>query len=499
MKRLMFAFAVVAVMAAAVSCGQKVTREVTYKFYENHQERHLPDFSQLGEPDEVGVISNFALDEIPRSNENHYAILFTAPLDVAKTEPYTFLLTTDDGSRLYVDDSLIIEDDGARGSRLTTGEIELKKGVHQLKLEYFDFDKGELVMLMYSTPTIELRNYADPLPDHPEFARKQAQETYDRYAEWKGDDEVLVFPVITDLHTTGRDTWRHIGYVVDSDELFHYDFMTNLGDIGINLPPARDDIDYTNYIIDRTREQMALYPGVFLYAAGNHDWDGGEGTHITSSQLSEWFQKPALEKAGGNLHLVEGRCWGWYDIPEKNSRVIFLNSEATETLGEEYYCYGTEQFQWLADLLGETPEEWNVILLSHYMPHPIGRWQSATTLRPNCMMLMNILSDFKARKAGEGLGASWDFTSAQGRIIGLFCGDTHANTHVNEGGIDYFITEGYGSFTQSDMIPGQKHVWFDYRKSLSVDVIALKLATGEVHTFRMGDGGTELDYDWTVE
>ena len=48
-------------------------------------------------------------------------------------------------------------------------------------------------------------------------------------------------------------------------------------------------------------------------------------------------------------------------------------------------------------------------------------------------------------------------------------------------------------------IPGQKHVWFDYREELCVDVVAFKPATGEVHTFRIGAGGAGADETWKVE
>lgn len=496
--------------ALTTSCKQEFKREVHYQYYADYMERQLPDFSTLGEPDAEGVLPDFSLTDLPGSEADHYAVLFTAKFDVAKPETYTFYLTTDDGSRFFVDGNLLIDDDGARGGHLTTCTVDLGKGIHDLRLEYFEFDKGQDVNLMYTTPSTPFRNYREPCPDEiPDAMKEQIREAYGRYAAWKGDDETVVFPILTDIHTTGRETWRHIGYTVTADDLFHFDFMANFGDLGVNLQPAGSSIKYSKYIIDRIREQMFLYKGVFLYAAGNHDWDGGEGTHYSSEMLSDWFQKPSLEAAGGNLHLTDGQCWCWYDIPAKQTRIFILNSQATETLGPEYYCYDTPQLEWLADRLCEVPEGYNVFVFSHYMPNPTGRWSTSGPVDPrkSTVTLMKMLSDYKARRAGavkEGTtpassNVKWDFTAAKGRLAGMLGGDSHVNVVEECDGVTYFITQGYGTMRPEWSIPGQKHVWFDYREELCVDVVAFKPATGEVHTFRIGAGGAGADETWKVE
>ena len=76
-------------------------------------------------------------------------------------------------------------------------------------------------------------------------------------------------------------------------------------------------------------------------------------------------------------------------------------------------------------------------------------------------------------------------------------GDSHVNVVEECDGVTYFITQGYGTMRPEWSIPGQKHVWFDYREELCVDVVAFKPATGEVHTFRIGAGGEEFDCVFT--
>ena len=333
----------------------------------------------------------------------------------------------------------------------------------------------------------------------PSFVMEQASETFQRYEEWRQGEETLLFPIITDVHTQDKETWRHIGWMVETDKVFHYDFMANLGDIGLNLGSSHSSQALTDYILDKTQEQMMLYDGMFIYAAGNHDWDGGEGRQLTSQFLSDKFQQPWMERGKGNYHIVDKKVYGYYDIPEKNVRVVILNSEGTETLGE-YYTFGKPQLDWLIDLLGKTTPETHLVLLAHYMPHWIGRWTSVeNVVRPTCEILQHVLQDYAERKQGSEQGVSWDFTKAQGTLVGLFCGDTHANIQVKDHGVNYYITQGLGPAGASELLYGQKRVDFDYMKTLCCDVIAIRLKDKQVKSFRIGAGGKGMDMEFSYE
>ena len=71
----------------------------------------------------------------------------------------------------------------------------------------------------------------------PDFVMPQARETFMRYVNWKGGEETLLFPILTDIHcgwgSDRSETYRHLGYMAETDRLFGYDFMANLGDIGL--------------------------------------------------------------------------------------------------------------------------------------------------------------------------------------------------------------------------------------------------------------------------
>ena len=481
-RKLFIALATLLVLAA---CAK--TPEVRYKVWYDWPERHLPDFAALGEPDLEGTKTNLDLKHLD-DTKNHFCVLFEAPLKVNKEEEYSFRLTTDDGSRFYIDGELLIDNDGAHGPIEKKASRILAKGTHALRIEFFDFDKGQSLIFKYSTPTIPEREYndqefllEDKLTDNQKFVKPQVQEALKRFKAWKGDDETLVFPILTDVHTAGNFTYKHVGFAATLAQMFEADFMANLGDIGLNAYPATVDSTYARFILDKIKEGMLKYDGMWLYAPGNHDWDGGAGKWLSEAYLSDFFQKPWEAKAGGNLHLTPGKTYGYYDLPEKNFRIVFLNSESSGTKGEFYYSYGDEQLDWLSGVLDQTPSDRHVLLLSHWMPHPLGVWN---------MVSMNPVKKEQSSKMMDFLASYKDKVT----LVGLFTGDTHVNFHEVADGVNYYVSQGYGWVSPDLMMPGQKHAFFDYKESLCIDVVAVKPSTREVHTFRVGAGGADYDY-----
>lgn len=88
----------IAIFAAALLAGCTATPKVSYKIWYDWPERHLPDFSTLGEPALVGVKANLDLEGID-DTKNHFCAVFETEIKVKTEEEYTFILTTDDGRR----------------------------------------------------------------------------------------------------------------------------------------------------------------------------------------------------------------------------------------------------------------------------------------------------------------------------------------------------------------------------------------------------------------
>jgi hexosaminidase len=81
---------------------------------------------------------------------------FKAPADGV----YRFDLKSDDGSRLFIDDELLIDNGGDHAPRLRSGEIALSAGCHPLKLDFTQHGGAY---------TLSLDVSRDSEPPHPVF------------------------------------------------------------------------------------------------------------------------------------------------------------------------------------------------------------------------------------------------------------------------------------------------------------------------------------------
>lgn len=75
-----------------------------------------------------------------------------ANLTAPATGTYTFRLTSDDGSRLWIGDTLVVDHDGTHDVEPKDGTVELTAGVHALRVEHFDRAGGQRLTLAWRPP-----------------------------------------------------------------------------------------------------------------------------------------------------------------------------------------------------------------------------------------------------------------------------------------------------------------------------------------------------------
>ncbi|MEV6110087.1 family 16 glycoside hydrolase [Streptomyces sp. NPDC051940] len=76
----------------------------------------------------------------------------TANIDVPQDGTYTFRLTSDDGSRLLIDDQLVIDHDGLHGAVPKDGAVALAAGHHALRIDHFERGGGQQITLAWQPP-----------------------------------------------------------------------------------------------------------------------------------------------------------------------------------------------------------------------------------------------------------------------------------------------------------------------------------------------------------
>ena len=127
---------------------------IAYKYYANYAGTSVPDFKKMGRPTRTGFVHEFSLDELDVENKDHFAVEFSAHLQVDSAGLYSFGIMSDDGALLFVDDALLIDNDGSHSSEMKRNSISLSAGKHTLRVAYFENYMGQKLELYYGSTTI---------------------------------------------------------------------------------------------------------------------------------------------------------------------------------------------------------------------------------------------------------------------------------------------------------------------------------------------------------
>jgi hypothetical protein len=115
----------------------------------------LPYFQWL---DPLGVIYTSTLNVTPRDfrkgfpgvtdRYEWFAIDYSGRFWIEKQGLYRFELTSDDGSRLYIDDGVVVNNDGLRAPETRTGELPLAGGIHRIRVSYFQGPREQVALVL---------------------------------------------------------------------------------------------------------------------------------------------------------------------------------------------------------------------------------------------------------------------------------------------------------------------------------------------------------------
>lgn len=80
-----------------------------------------------------------------------FGIKFVGKLVVETVGQYTFTIGSDDGSKLYINDNLVVNNDGLHGYQERTGTINLTAGEHKIRVDYFQGPRFEIALRLFWT------------------------------------------------------------------------------------------------------------------------------------------------------------------------------------------------------------------------------------------------------------------------------------------------------------------------------------------------------------
>jgi hypothetical protein len=87
-----------------------------------------------------------------------FAIDYTGKFWIERPGDYEFSLLSDDGSMLYIDDRMIIDNGKMHPPETKDGRVELERGAHSIRVSYFQGPKwGVALVLKVAGPGEKLR------------------------------------------------------------------------------------------------------------------------------------------------------------------------------------------------------------------------------------------------------------------------------------------------------------------------------------------------------
>ncbi|MEE9431380.1 MAG: PA14 domain-containing protein, partial [Melioribacteraceae bacterium] len=120
-----------------------------YNYYEGNWQ-NVPDFNSLTKI-RNGHIYDFNLDSFERRSAK-FAVEFNGYLKIEEEGEYSFYTVSNDGSKLFINNTLIVNNDGVHGNFERQGKIVLKPGMHQIKVQYFDAGGSQSLKVLYKAP-----------------------------------------------------------------------------------------------------------------------------------------------------------------------------------------------------------------------------------------------------------------------------------------------------------------------------------------------------------
>jgi len=130
---------------------QNLSPGLVREYYEGTWDR-LPDFAAL-KPKTTDKAEAFDIG--PYKNKDHFALRLTGYLDVPADGTWAFYLKSDDGSRLWIGDRLVVDNDGAHPLAEKYGFIPLAAGKHAIRVGYFDRTETEELVVSWEGPKVK--------------------------------------------------------------------------------------------------------------------------------------------------------------------------------------------------------------------------------------------------------------------------------------------------------------------------------------------------------
>lgn len=121
---------------------------INYAVYKGEWSK-LPDFESL-KPASSGILKDFDISS--RQGSDNYGFVFDGLIKIPADGVYNFYISSDDGSKLLIDDKVLVDNDGMHGIVEKSNEMPLAKGFHAIKVLFFERSGGDALQVQWKGP-----------------------------------------------------------------------------------------------------------------------------------------------------------------------------------------------------------------------------------------------------------------------------------------------------------------------------------------------------------
>ncbi|MEM7256893.1 MAG: galactose oxidase-like domain-containing protein [Pseudomonadota bacterium] len=123
---------------------------VDYQYYEGNWNA-LPDFDALNA---VATGQSPYISLSPATSNDFFGLRFTGTMDLPGTGEYTFYVTSDDGSELFINDQLVVSNDGLHPAVEKSVTATITQGTQDFVVTYFEKTGGVALSVEVAGPQV---------------------------------------------------------------------------------------------------------------------------------------------------------------------------------------------------------------------------------------------------------------------------------------------------------------------------------------------------------
>jgi len=130
---------------------------VGYVYYLPKRTNRLPDFFDIRNSvgkvytNKLEIKQTSFLTGFPGITDRYewFAIDYHGFFAIDSAQTYEFALFSDDGSKLFIDNQLVVNNDGLHSAMVRRGNIFLTEGIHRMNVQYFQGPRDQIALTLY--------------------------------------------------------------------------------------------------------------------------------------------------------------------------------------------------------------------------------------------------------------------------------------------------------------------------------------------------------------